>query len=139
MRRMFPDPVIIEADGRDIAVEDSGPGSGFPIIMMNGAGSRHLFGPAVREGRDLGFRLARTEGKRRRSGFQQHGVAGRKGRHRRPQQACGGAKSCAKSCTKSGEHRAPAGEDIRLEIWPGHEADADHFWQPMSSRGQSAG
>ena len=54
---MFPDPVIIKADGRDIAVEDSGPGSGFPIIMMNGAGSRHLFRPAVREGRDLGFRL----------------------------------------------------------------------------------
>ena len=54
---MFPDPVIIKAGGRDIAVEDSGPGSGFPIIMMNGAGSRHLFRPAVREGRDLGFRL----------------------------------------------------------------------------------
>jgi hypothetical protein len=51
---MFPDPVIIKAGGRDIAVEDSGPGSGFPIIMMNGAGSRHLFRPAVREGRDLG-------------------------------------------------------------------------------------
>jgi pimeloyl-ACP methyl ester carboxylesterase len=54
---MFPDPVIIKAGGRDIAVEDSGPGSGFPIFMMNGAGSRHLFAPAVREGRDLGFRL----------------------------------------------------------------------------------
>jgi len=54
---VFPDPVIVEAGGRDIAVEDSGPGSGFPVIMMNGAGSRHLFPPAVREGRDLGFRL----------------------------------------------------------------------------------
>jgi hypothetical protein len=40
---MFPDPVIVKADGRDIAVEDAGPGSGFPIIMMNGSGSRHLF------------------------------------------------------------------------------------------------
>jgi pimeloyl-ACP methyl ester carboxylesterase len=54
---MFPDPVIIKVGGRDVAVEDSGPGSGFPIFMMNGAGSRHLFAPAVREGRDLGFRL----------------------------------------------------------------------------------
>jgi pimeloyl-ACP methyl ester carboxylesterase len=54
---VFPDPVIIKADGRDIAVEDSGPGSGFPIIMMNGSGSRHLFRAAVREGCDLGFRL----------------------------------------------------------------------------------
>jgi pimeloyl-ACP methyl ester carboxylesterase len=54
---MFPDPVIIKAGGRDIAVEDPGPGSGFPIIVMNGAGSRHLFRPAVLEGRDLGFRL----------------------------------------------------------------------------------
>src|SRR5579871_1917273 len=49
--------MIIKVGGRDIAVEDSGPGSGFPIFVMNGAGSRHLFGPAVREGRDLGFRL----------------------------------------------------------------------------------
>lgn len=49
---------MIRAGGRDIAVEDAGPDSGFPVIMMNGAGSRHLFGPAVREGRDLGFRLA---------------------------------------------------------------------------------
>ena len=53
---MIPDPVIIKADGRDIAVEDAGPGSGFPIIMMNGAGSRHLSPSAVREARDLGFR-----------------------------------------------------------------------------------
>jgi pimeloyl-ACP methyl ester carboxylesterase len=49
--------MIVKADGRDIAVEDAGPGSGFPVIMMNGAGSRHLFGLAVRQGRDLGFRL----------------------------------------------------------------------------------
>lgn len=54
---MFPDLVVIKAGGRDIAVEDSGPCSGFPIFVMNGAGSRHLFQPAVREARDLGFRL----------------------------------------------------------------------------------
>jgi pimeloyl-ACP methyl ester carboxylesterase len=57
IHRMFPDPVIVKAGGRGIAVEDSGPGSGFPVIMMNGAGSRHLFQPAVAEGHDLGFRL----------------------------------------------------------------------------------
>ena len=55
-----PDPVIIKADGSDITVEDSGRGSGFPIIMMSGSGSRHLFRPAVREGRDLGFRPMAT-------------------------------------------------------------------------------
>ena len=49
--------MIVGVDGRDIAVEDAGPGSGFPVLMMNGAGSRHLFGRAVRQGRDLGFRL----------------------------------------------------------------------------------
>ncbi|HEY3955732.1 MAG TPA: hypothetical protein VGM53_20370 [Streptosporangiaceae bacterium] len=54
---MFADPVIVKAGGRDIAVEDTGPGTGFPVFVMNGAGSRHLFQPAVREGRDLGFRL----------------------------------------------------------------------------------
>lgn len=40
---MFPDPVIIKAGGRDIAVEDPSPGAGFPVIVMKGAGSRHLF------------------------------------------------------------------------------------------------
>jgi len=49
--------MIVKAGGRDIAVEDSGPGSGFPVIMMNGAGSRHLLPAAVRAGHDLGFRL----------------------------------------------------------------------------------
>jgi hypothetical protein len=44
-------------DRRDIAVEDAGPDSGFPVIMMNEAGSRHLYPAAVREGRDLGLRL----------------------------------------------------------------------------------
>ena len=54
---MPPEPRIIKVGSRDLAVEDSGPDSGFPIIMMNGAGSRHLFAPAVSEGRALGFRL----------------------------------------------------------------------------------
>ena len=34
IRRVFPDPVITRVDGRDIAVEDSGPGPGFPIIIQ---------------------------------------------------------------------------------------------------------
>jgi pimeloyl-ACP methyl ester carboxylesterase len=54
---MYAEPRFVEVDGRELAVEDAGPRSGFPIIMMNGAGSRHLFPPAVREGQDRGFRL----------------------------------------------------------------------------------
>ncbi len=54
---MFPEPRIVKAGSRELAVEDSGPESGFPILMMNGAGSRHLLPPAVREGQEQGFRL----------------------------------------------------------------------------------
>ena len=54
---MYAGPRFVEVDGRELAVEDAGPDSGFPIIMMNGAGSRHLFPPAVGEGQDQGFRL----------------------------------------------------------------------------------
>jgi pimeloyl-ACP methyl ester carboxylesterase len=55
--RMYPAPRIVSVGSRDLAVEDAGPESGFPVIVHNGAGSRHLFAPAVAEGRDLGFRL----------------------------------------------------------------------------------
>jgi hypothetical protein len=34
-----PDPVMIKADGRDLAVEDPGPGSGFPIRAFTAAAS----------------------------------------------------------------------------------------------------
>jgi pimeloyl-ACP methyl ester carboxylesterase len=54
---MLPEPRIVKVGRRDLAVEDAGPGSGFPILMTNGAGSRHLFPPAVREGQEQGFRL----------------------------------------------------------------------------------
>ena len=54
---MYPAPRFVKVGSRDLAVEDPGPESGFPIIVHNGAGSRHLFAPAVAEGRDLGFRL----------------------------------------------------------------------------------
>ena len=54
---MHPEPRIVKVGSRELAVEDAGPGSGFPILMMNGAGSRHLFPPAVREGQEQGFRL----------------------------------------------------------------------------------
>lgn len=54
---MYPEPRFVGVHDRNIAVEDAGPRSGFPIIMMNGAGSRHMFPPAVREGQDQGFRL----------------------------------------------------------------------------------
>jgi pimeloyl-ACP methyl ester carboxylesterase len=55
--RMHLEPRIVKVGRRELAVEDAGPGSGFPIIMMNGAGSRRLFPPAVREGQKQGFRL----------------------------------------------------------------------------------
>jgi pimeloyl-ACP methyl ester carboxylesterase len=54
---MHVKPRIVKVGTRELAVEDAGPGSGFPILMMNGAGSRHLFPPAVREGQEQGFRL----------------------------------------------------------------------------------
>jgi pimeloyl-ACP methyl ester carboxylesterase len=54
---MPPAPRIVRLGHRKLAVEDSGPEAGFPILMHNGAGSRHLFPPAVREARQAGFRL----------------------------------------------------------------------------------
>lgn len=54
---MDPEPRIITVGTRELAVEDAGPDSGFPILMMNGAGSRRLFPRAVREGQEQGFRL----------------------------------------------------------------------------------
>ena len=57
VRPMLPEPRIVKVGGREVAVEDAGPDHGFPILMMNGAGSRHLLPPAVREGQELGFRL----------------------------------------------------------------------------------
>jgi len=54
---MYPPARIVSADGRDLAVEDPGPESGFPVVAHNGAGSRHLLPRAVAEARDRGFRL----------------------------------------------------------------------------------
>jgi pimeloyl-ACP methyl ester carboxylesterase len=54
---MYPGPRIVTVGDRELAVEDWGPGSGFPIIVHNGAGSRHVFPLAAREGADQGFRL----------------------------------------------------------------------------------
>src|SRR5215470_10999087 len=55
--RMYPALRIVKAGNRDLAVEDAGPEPGFPVIVHDGTGSRHLFPPAVAEARDLGFRL----------------------------------------------------------------------------------
>jgi pimeloyl-ACP methyl ester carboxylesterase len=54
---MQPEPRIVTAGSRELAVADAGPDSGFPVLMMNGAGSRHLPPSAVREGREQGLRL----------------------------------------------------------------------------------
>jgi len=47
---------IIPVNGREIAIEDSGPPDGFPVIVHHG-GSRHLFPGAVRDARSSGLRL----------------------------------------------------------------------------------
>ena len=54
---MHLEPRIVTVGSRELAVEDAGPDSGFPVLMMNGVGSRRLFPPAVREGQELGLRL----------------------------------------------------------------------------------
>jgi len=54
---VYPAARIVTVNGRALAVEDLGPETGFPVIMHNGAGSRHLFPPAVAEGQRQGFRL----------------------------------------------------------------------------------
>ena len=55
--RVYPAARIVIVNGGDLAVEDPGPESGFPVIVHHGAGSRHLFPPAVAEGQQKGFRL----------------------------------------------------------------------------------
>jgi pimeloyl-ACP methyl ester carboxylesterase len=52
-----PATQIVQLNGRKLAVEDSGPSSGVPVLVHNGAGSRHLFPAAVREAQRSGFRL----------------------------------------------------------------------------------
>jgi pimeloyl-ACP methyl ester carboxylesterase len=52
-----PATQIVQLGGRKLAVEDSGPASGVPVLVHNGAGSRHLFPGAVREAQRSGFRL----------------------------------------------------------------------------------
>jgi len=54
---VYPAARIVSLDGRGLAVEDPGPEAGFPVMVHNGAGSRHLFPPAVAQARDQGFRL----------------------------------------------------------------------------------
>ena len=54
---MTPATQIVQLGGRKLAVEDSGPPSGVPVLVHNGAGSRHLFPGAVREAQRSGFRL----------------------------------------------------------------------------------
>jgi pimeloyl-ACP methyl ester carboxylesterase len=55
--RMYPAARMVRVNGRDLAIEDPGPESGFPVIVHNGAGSRHLFPRAVAEAQDRDFRL----------------------------------------------------------------------------------
>jgi pimeloyl-ACP methyl ester carboxylesterase len=51
-----PPPRIIRVGDRQVAVEDAGPKSGFPVIVHH-AGTRHLFPGAVRDAQAAGLRL----------------------------------------------------------------------------------
>lgn len=53
---MCPPPQLVRVAGREVAVEDAGPASGFPVIVHHG-GTRHLFPAAVRDARARGLRL----------------------------------------------------------------------------------
>lgn len=53
---MRPPPQLVRVVGREVAVEDAGPASGFPVIVHHG-GTRHLFPAAVRDARAHGLRL----------------------------------------------------------------------------------
>jgi pimeloyl-ACP methyl ester carboxylesterase len=54
---MYPRPQVIRSGDRLLAVEDAGPAAGFPVLVHNGDGSRHIFPPAAREATQAGFRL----------------------------------------------------------------------------------
>ena len=53
---MRPPPQFVRVADRQVAVEDAGPESGFPVIMHHG-GTRHLFPGAVRDAQASGLRL----------------------------------------------------------------------------------
>lgn len=54
---MYPAPLTVHVDGRVLTVEDAAPESGFPVLVHSPSGSRHLFGPAVRDAQRYGLRL----------------------------------------------------------------------------------
>jgi len=47
----YPDPRVVEFDGRQLTVEDAGPPDGFPVLVHCGGGSRHLEPAALRKPR----------------------------------------------------------------------------------------
>lgn len=47
----------VRLGGRVLTVEDTGPETGYPVLVHNGGGSRHLFPAAVRSAHLNGFRL----------------------------------------------------------------------------------
>ena len=53
---MRPPPQLVRVAARQVAVEDAGPASGFPVIVHHG-GTRHLFPGAVRDAQAHGLRL----------------------------------------------------------------------------------
>lgn len=53
---MFPDARVVKISGRVLTVEDTGPASGYPLLIPRGGGSRHLYPALVRLAQDNGFR-----------------------------------------------------------------------------------
>jgi pimeloyl-ACP methyl ester carboxylesterase len=54
---MYPEPRSVLVGERTLTVEDAGPEDGFPVLVHQGGGSRHLEPAAVREARGQGLRL----------------------------------------------------------------------------------
>jgi len=54
---MYPQPHVVRLDDRVLTVEDVGPPSGYPVLVPNGGGCRHISPALVREAHASGFRL----------------------------------------------------------------------------------
>jgi pimeloyl-ACP methyl ester carboxylesterase len=54
---MYPEPRVVQLDGRSLMVEDAGPATGYPVLVHDGGGCRHLSPAAVRHAQRDGFRL----------------------------------------------------------------------------------
>jgi pimeloyl-ACP methyl ester carboxylesterase len=54
---VYPAARVVQVGGRTLTIEDVGPAGGYPLLVHDGGGSRHLSPAAIRHARDNGFRL----------------------------------------------------------------------------------